>query len=202
MEEQNHWKLERRVLWMVDTEPRLISQQVQADLQTQGTTVSACTIRHHPGGHHCWHKDIKNKTGVCQSLCDKITILLGEHTVDRLDKSWAFGTVYRKRNEACKERNRTPTVKHGGGSKMFWGYFAASGTGCLDWVNGIMKSHDYQRIWGHNVVARVRKLPLHQRSWVFQQDNDPKHTSKSTQKWLQNAGEFWNGQPWVQIWIP
>ncbi len=64
---------------------------------------------------------------------------------------------------------------------MFWSCFAASGTGCVDCVNGIMKSDDYQRILGRNVVASVRK----QRSWVFQQDNDPKHTSKITQNWLQ-----------------
>ena len=47
---------------MVDTEPRLTSQQIQADLQPQCTTVSARTIRRHlnekgrygdPGGHHC-----------------------------------------------------------------------------------------------------------------------------------------------------
>ncbi len=61
---------------------------------------------------------------------------------------------------------------------MFWGCFAASDTGCLDCVNGIMKSDDYQRILGCNIVASVRKLRLHQRSWVH-------HTSKSTQKWLQ-----------------
>ncbi|KAI2655565.1 hypothetical protein H4Q32_017981 [Labeo rohita] len=62
----------------------------------------------------------------------------------------AHGT---KKNEAFKEKNTVPTVKHGGGSKMFWGWFAASGTGCLDCVNGIMISEDYQRILGHNVVA-------------------------------------------------
>ncbi len=44
---------------------------------------------------------------------------------------------------------------------MFWGCFAASGTGCLDCVNGVMKSDDYQRILGRNVVASVRKLRLH-----------------------------------------
>ncbi len=48
---------------------------------------------------------------------------------------------------------------------MFWGCFAASDTGCLDCVNGIMKSDDYQRILGCNIVASVRKLRLHQRSW-------------------------------------
>ena len=29
------------------------------------------------------------------------------------------GTVYRKRNKAFKEKNKVPTVKHGGGSKIF-----------------------------------------------------------------------------------
>ncbi len=51
-------------------------------------------------------------------------------------------------------------------------------------MNSIVKSEDYQIIVGRNVVTSLRKLHLHQRSWVFQQDNDPKHTSKSTQKWL------------------
>ena len=32
---------------MMDTEPRLTSKQVQADLQTQGKTVTAHTICHH-----------------------------------------------------------------------------------------------------------------------------------------------------------
>ena len=45
-----------------------------------------------------------------------------------------------------------------------------------------MKSEDYQKILGRNVGPSVRKLGLRPRSWVFQQDNDPKHTSKSTQK--------------------
>src|SRR4029434_7450181 len=53
-----------------------------------------------------------------------------------------------------------------------------------DCVLGIMKSEDYQIILGHNVRPSVRKLGLRQRTWVFQQDNDPKHTSKSTQKWF------------------
>ena len=57
---------------------------------------------------------------------------------------------------------------------MFWGCFFASGTGCLDCVNGIMKSEDYQRILERNVGPSVRKLGLRQRSWVFQQDKTKK----------------------------
>ena len=99
-----------------------------------------------------------------------------------------YCTVYRKWNEAFKEKNTVPAVKHGGGSQMFWGCFAALAP---DAMHGIMKSEDYQRILERNVGPSVRKLGLRQRSWVFQQDNDPKHTSKSTQKWFrQSAGEF------------
>ncbi len=67
------------------------------------------------------------------------------------------GTVYRKINEAFKEKNTVPTVKHGGGSNMFWGCFAASGTGFLDCVNGIMKSDDYQRILGAQRSGQCQK---------------------------------------------
>ena len=82
-------------------------------------------------------------------------------------------TVYRKRNEAYKEKNTVPIVKYGGGSIMFWGCFAASGTGCLECVQGIMKSENYQRILGSTVQPSVRKLGLRPRSWVFQQDIGP-----------------------------
>ena len=46
--------------------------------------------------------------------------------------------VYRLHNEAYKEKNTLPTV--GGGFIMLWGCFAASGTGGLDRITGIMKS--------------------------------------------------------------
>ncbi|MBN3294719.1 TCB1 transposase, partial [Polypterus senegalus] len=66
---------------------------------------------------------------------------------------------------------------------MVWGCFAASGPGRLAVIDGTMNSTVYQKILKENVRPSVRQLKL-KRSWVLQQDNDPKHTSKSTSEWL------------------
>ena len=50
-------------------------------------------------------------------------------------------------------------------------------------INGIMNSTKYQDILTKNLVSSARNLTLGRR-WAFQQDNDPKYTSKSTQKWF------------------
>uniref|UniRef100_A0A8C4T2A2 Tc1-like transposase DDE domain-containing protein n=1 Tax=Erpetoichthys calabaricus TaxID=27687 RepID=A0A8C4T2A2_ERPCA len=91
--------------------------------------------------------------------------------------------IWRKRNTAFQKKNIIPTVKYGGGSVMVWGCFAASGPGRLAVIDGTMNSTVYQKILKENVRPSVRQLKL-KRSWVLQQDNDPKHTSKSTSEWL------------------
>ena len=40
------WRLQRRIVRMVGKTPRSTAKQIQADLQTQGSTVSTRTIRH------------------------------------------------------------------------------------------------------------------------------------------------------------
>ncbi len=71
-----------------------------------------------------------------------------------------------------------PTVKHGGGSVMVWDCF-----GRLAIIDGTMNSASYQKILKENVQPSVCDLKL-KHTWVLQQDNDLKHTSKSTSEWL------------------
>ena len=66
---------------------------------------------------------------------------------------------------------------------MLWGCFSSKGPGHLVRIHGIMDSIKYQQILNENITASARKLKMG-RGWTFQQDNDPKHTSKSTQKWF------------------
>ena len=69
--------------------------------------------------------------------------------------------VWRKKGEACKPKNTIPTVKHR--------------------VDSIMKSENYVDILKQHLKTSVRKLKLG-RKWVFQMDNNPKHTSKVAAK--------------------
>ncbi len=66
---------------------------------------------------------------------------------------------------------------------MVWGSFTASGPGRLAIIDGTMNSALYQKILKKNVQPSVCDLKL-KRTWVMQQENVPKHISKSTSEWL------------------
>lgn len=60
---------------------------------------------------------------------------------------------------------------------MLWGCFVASCKGCFEFVQGTMKSEDYQSTVKGNVLHRVRKLGLTCRS---HNRINPKHRDKNT----------------------
>ena len=66
---------------------------------------------------------------------------------------------------------------------MVWGCFAANGTGRLQKIDGTMRKEDYLEILQDNLKTSAKDLNLG-KNWVFQQDNDPKHTSKVVSDWL------------------
>ena len=78
-----------------------------------------------------------------------------------------------------------PTVKHGGGSIMLWGFLFEAGIGRLVRIKGKMNGAKYREIFDENLLQSAQDLRLGQR-FAFQQDNDPKHTAKTTQDWLRD----------------
>ncbi|CAJ1048533.1 hypothetical protein F2P81_021770 [Xyrichtys novacula] len=66
---------------------------------------------------------------------------------------------------------------------MVWGCFAGDGIGDLFEVKGIMKKEQYHSILQHHAVPSGLKLVAHK--FVLQQDNDPKHSAKLCQGYLE-----------------
>lgn len=65
---------------------------------------------------------------------------------------------------------------------MCWGSFSWQGPGPLCVIDGIMDSVKYVKILNEIMLPYAEEeMPL---IWTFQQDNDPKHTSKLTQEWF------------------
>ncbi|KAG2460036.1 TCB1 transposase, partial [Polypterus senegalus] len=93
--------------------------------------------------------------------------------------------VWRKPGTAHHQANTIPTVKHGGGSIMLCGYFSAAGTGRLVKIKGKMTAATYRDILDENLLQSALDLRLG-RQFIFQQDNDSKHTAKISKEWLQD----------------
>ncbi len=189
------WRLVQEVI----KEPRTTSKELQASLASIKVSVHDSTIRKRLGKNSIHgrfprqkplltKKNTKARLTFAKKYLDYPQDFLGKYSVDWWDKSWTFGRcvsryIWRKTNRAFHKKNIIPTVKHGGGSVMVWGCFAASGPGWLAIIDGTMNSALYQKILTENVRLPVCDLKL-KRTWVMQQDNDPKHTSKSTSEWL------------------
>ncbi|KAG2461527.1 TCB1 transposase, partial [Polypterus senegalus] len=93
--------------------------------------------------------------------------------------------VWRKPDTANHQANTIPIVKHGGGSIMLWGCFSAAGTGRLVRIKGKMTAAMYRNILDENLLQSTLDLRL-ERRFIFQQDNDLKHTAKISKEWLQD----------------
>ncbi|KAG2463444.1 TC1A transposase, partial [Polypterus senegalus] len=108
-------------------------------------------------------------------------ILWSDETKTELFGVNARRHVWRKPGTAHQQANTIPTVKHDGGSIMLWG----AGTGRLVRIKGKMTAAMYRDILDENLLQSALDLRLGRR-FIFQQDNDPKHTAKISKEWLQD----------------
>ena len=65
------------------------------------------------------------------------------------------------------------------------GMFSPAGTGRLVRFKGKMNGAKYSQILDENLLQSAQDLRLRQR-FTFQQDNDLKHSAKTTKKWLRD----------------
>lgn len=92
--------------------------------------------------------------------------------------------VWRLPNDRYQPKVTKATLKHSA-KIMVWGAFCASGVGHFHRIHGKMDQQVYRQILISHMVPSARKL-FANNSWVFQQDNDPKHTAKTVKQYLTN----------------
>ena len=187
------------IMRKVRDQPRTTRQDLVNDLKRAGTTVSKKTI-----------SNTLRRHGLKSCSARKVPLLKPAHVqahlkfandhLDDPEEEWEkvmwsdetkielFGLnstrrVWRKKKDEYNPKNTIPTVKHGGGNIILWGCFSAKGTGRLHRIEGRMDGAMYREILANNLLPSVRALKMG-RGWVFQHDNDPKHTARATKEWL------------------
>ena len=112
-------------------------------------------------------------------------VLFSDETKINLFSSDRRSNIWRKDGESLVMKNCTPTFKHGGGCVMVWGCMSVSGVGRLVFIDGIMDRYVYKRILCENIQPSKELLGLND-DFIFQHDNDPKHTSAYVKDFFKN----------------
>jgi len=92
--------------------------------------------------------------------------------------------VWKRPGSALTEQHVNGTVKFGGGSLMLWGCMTTQGVGYMCKIDGRMDAELYTTILQDDLLETVEFYRLDKEELIFQQDNDPKHTSKKAKQWF------------------
>ena len=98
------------------------------------------------------------------------------------EKQW----VWKQKGEGLIEREVQNTVKFGGGNIMVWGCMEWNGVGQLAEVEGRMNADQYVDILENHLLPSMQEFEIPVEELIFQQNNDPKHTSKKTSTWFKD----------------
>lgn len=129
------------------------------------------------------------KSPGCQR-CILRSSLLGRLFTDesRFNLFGLDGRTYCRRGpeEELLPQNVMKTVKHGGGNIQVWGCLSYHGPGRLHHVQGRMNTDQYTSILEESFLGSLRDRKVQPHTIIFQQDNNPKHTSKKAKAWFRN----------------
>src|SRR5271170_265707 len=96
--------------------------------------------------------------------------------------------VWKKPGCSLTGKHVKDTVKFGSGSLMLWGCMTAKGVGYACRIDGRMDAQLYTNILSDELIQSLEYYGLELGNIVFQQDNDPKHTSRAARNWLDENG--------------
>jgi transposase len=93
--------------------------------------------------------------------------------------------VWKTPGSRITQQHVVGTVKYGGGCIMLWGCMTARGVGFMCRIDGRMDAELYTSILDDYVFPTLDYYEMDRDDFVFQQDNDPKHTSRMAQEWFE-----------------
>lgn len=188
--------VDRNILRVSRSNPRLTAPQILAAVSPPGAPVASLTTirrRLQAAGLHgrrpvkkpmiskknrtlrlVWAREHKDWTAA-----DWSRVLWSDESKFMLFGSDGINWIRRPEGSRYDPKYQLPTIKHGGGSVMVWSCFSAKGVGPLHRVVGILDRFGYEDI----LETKMRPFALQSigPNFLFQQDNDPKHTSKHIQ---------------------
>lgn len=92
--------------------------------------------------------------------------------------------VWRTPGSGLETHHLEQTVKYGDGSVMGWAYFSYYGVGKLVFVEDKMDTPHYISILASALPLSLEMMGLNE--FIFQQDNDSKHTAAITKSFFEN----------------
>jgi hypothetical protein len=97
-------------------------------------------------------------------------------------RNWAW----KRAGEGLSDRLVQGTQKFGGGSLMIWGCMLWEGPGFATTIEGRMNAKLYTEIMEDELQETLEHYGKNSQDIIFQQDNDPKHTSRLAKDWLKS----------------
>uniref|UniRef100_A0A8R1DXU3 Transposase Tc1-like domain-containing protein n=1 Tax=Caenorhabditis japonica TaxID=281687 RepID=A0A8R1DXU3_CAEJA len=176
---------DRIIVRMSKKNPRLTSTDINSELEDHyGVQVSKDTVKRRLRHALLFRRRPVNKP-----------MIPDKNRSARLDdesKYLMIGTnrvtlVRRPGDKRNDPKYQVPTVKHGGGNVMMWGCFHANGVGSLIRITGTMESYMYKDILEKEMIPSGRSQMG--TGWLFQQDNDPKHSSHFFKDWTHSIDQ-------------
>lgn len=150
------------------------------------SNIYACSPIKKPflNANHIENRYKLSKKFLMMSNLDHKRIIFSDESKFNLKYSDGKCSVWRTPNSGLKNENLLPTFKHGGGGVMVWACFSYSGVGKLIFIDGIMDAPYYVYILSENLQESANMMGLN--DYIFQQDNDPKHTSKTASDYFED----------------